>query len=118
MQDSRPVAEKAAPRSNYGSLFGIAGAAEGREARVDEEGFVMGRDLRTAQLVISDPRVSKRHVWIGVRNGEVWAIDVGSTNGTYLNVPKSERITEVKLNDGDVLILAEDAARFEYRKNS
>lgn len=115
MEDFRTVVEKAAPKS-YGSLVGLSGGMEGRQVAIDEEGFVIGRDQRTAQLVISDPRVSKRHVWIGVREGEVWAIDVGSTNGTYLNVPKSDRITEVKLTPGDILILAEDAARFEYRK--
>jgi pSer/pThr/pTyr-binding forkhead associated (FHA) protein len=116
MEDFRTVVEKAAPRS-YGVLVGLSGGVEGRQVTVDEEGFVIGRDQRTAQLVISDPRISKRHVWIGVRDGEVWAIDVGSTNGTYLNLPKSDRITEVKLTPGDTLILAEDAARFEYRKD-
>jgi len=115
MSDFRTVVEKATPKS-YGSLVGISGGMQGREARIDEEGFVIGRDQRTAQLVISDPRISKRHVWVGVREGDVWAVDVGSTNGTYLNVPGSNRITETKLNPGDILILAEDAARFEYRK--
>jgi hypothetical protein len=115
MADFRTIVEQPAPKS-YGSLVGIAGGVEGREAKIDEEGFVIGRDQRTAQFVISDPRISKRHVWIGVREGEVWAVDVGSTNGTYLNVPRSQRITEARLNPGDVVILAEDAARFEYRK--
>lgn len=115
MEDFRTVVEQPAPK-NYGLLVGLSGGMEGREVRIDEEGFVIGRDQRTAQLVISDPRISKRHVWVGVREGEVWAIDVGSTNGTYVNVPKSERITETKLQPGDILILSEDAARFEYRK--
>ena len=115
MSDFRTVVEQAAPKS-HGVLVGLSGGMEGRKVTIDEEGFVIGRDQRTAQLVISDPRISKRHVWIGVRDGEVWAIDVGSTNGTYLNVPKSDRITETKLTPGDTLILAEDAARFEYRK--
>ncbi len=113
MQDLRTVVEHA-PKS-YGSLLGLSGGMEGREVKVDEEGFVIGRDQRTAQLVVSDPRISKRHVWIGVREGKVWAIDVGSTNGCYLNDSRSERITEVVLENGDILILSEDAARFEYR---
>jgi hypothetical protein len=115
MEDFRTIVEQAAPKS-FGVLVGISGGVEGRELRIDEEGFVIGRDQRTAQLVISDPRISKRHVWVGVRNDAVWAVDVGSTNGTYLNAPRSERITEAKLEDGDVLILSEDAARFQYRK--
>lgn len=115
MSDFRTIVEQAAPKS-YGSLVGLSGGVQGREVRIDEEGFVIGRDQRAAQFVISDPRISKRHVWVGVRDGEVWAVDVGSTNGTYLNAPRSERITETKLQPGDVIILSEDAARFEYRK--
>jgi len=116
MADFRRIVEAPPPKS-YGHLVGISGVMEGREVKIDEEGFVIGRDQRTAQLVINDPRISKRHVWVGVREGEVWAVDVGSTNGTYVNVPRSERITEARLETGDVIILAEDAARFEYRRS-
>ena len=43
--------------------------------------------------------------------------DQGSRNGTFLNDPKSERITEAVLNPGDTVILGEsDVARFEYEK--
>ena len=43
--------------------------------------------------------------------------DQSSRNGTFLNDPKSQRITENALSEGDIVILGEsDVARFEYRK--
>lgn len=106
----------AQPRPGYyGKFVGVRGVLEGREVPIDETGFVIGRDHTLAQLVISDPRVSKKHCWVGVRGGEVWVIDQGSTNGTYVNEVTAGRITERRLNRGDVVIVSEDVARFEFR---
>ena len=42
--------------------------------------------------------------------------DQNSRNGTFINDPKSARVSETPLNAGDVVILGEsDVARFEYR---
>ena len=106
----------AQPRPGYyGRFVGVRGVLEGREVPIDETGFVIGRDHTLAQLVISDPRVSKKHCWVGVRGGEVWVIDQGSTNGTYVNDVNAGRITERRLDRGDVVIVSEDVARFEFR---
>ena len=106
----------AQPRPGYyGRLLGVRGILEGREVPIDETGFFIGRDHTLAQLVISDPRVSKKHCWIGVKGGEVWAIDQASTNGTYVNDLGAGRITERRLNRGDVVIISEDVSRFEFR---
>ena len=106
----------AQPRPGYfGRLLGVRGILEGREVPIDEAGFFIGRDHTLAQLVISDPRVSKKHCWIGVRAGEVWAIDQTSTNGTYVNDVATGRITERRLERGDVVIISEDVSRFEFR---
>ncbi len=113
--DGRTVVAAPAPRIG-GMLVGTHGALSGREVTIDEEGFIIGRDQAMAQLVITDPRVSKKHVWVGVRNGEVWVVDKGSTNGTYLNKPGTPRISETMLNEGDSIIISEDVARFQYRK--
>jgi pSer/pThr/pTyr-binding forkhead associated (FHA) protein len=43
-------------------------------------------------------------------------VDQDSRNGTFVNDPKSERVTEATLNAGDTVILGEsDVARFEYQ---
>ena len=97
-----------------GSLHGTAGPLAGRVFPIDDAGFFIGRDRSIAQVVIDSPSISKRHVWIGIRNGVVIAIDQNSTNGTFLNDPNAA-ITEAPLHSGDVLILGGDVARFEYR---
>jgi hypothetical protein len=105
-----------APMS-YGSITFVSGALTGQTFEIKAEGANIGRDASTSQIVIADPRISKRHVWIGVRDGQVAIEDQASRNGTFLNDPKSARLTEGVLKDGDTVILGEsDVARFEYRK--
>jgi S1-C subfamily serine protease len=100
---------------NYGSIRFISGTLAGQQFQVKPDGEYLGRDSSSAQIVISDPRISKRHLWIGVREGRVLIVDQGSRNGTFINDPKSSRVTESSLKSGDTVILGEsDVARFEY----
>lgn len=102
---------------NYGTITFVSGALTGQQFEVQAEGACIGRDASSSQIVIADPRISKRHLWIGVRGERVVIEDQSSRNGTFLNDPKSERVTENALSDGDTVILGEsDVARFEYRK--
>ena len=101
---------------NYGSIRFVSGTLAGQQFQVKPDGEYVGRDSSSAQIVVSDPRISKRHLWIGVREGRVLIVDQGSRNGTFINDPKSPRVTETALNSGDTVILGEsDVARFEYR---
>lgn len=100
---------------NYGSIRFVSGTLAGQQFEVKPDGEYLGRDSSSAQIVISDPRISKRHLWIGVREGRVLIVDQGSRNGTFINDPKSSRVTESSLKSGDTVILGEsDVARFEY----
>jgi serine protease Do len=104
-----------APMS-YGTIQFVSGVLNGQKFDVKPEGCAIGRDGSLAQIVIADPRISKRHLWIGVREGRVVITDEGSRNGTFLNDPKSPRVTEAFLSPGDTVILGEsDVARFEYQ---
>jgi hypothetical protein len=104
-----------APMS-YGTIQFVSGVLNGQKFEVRPEGCAIGRDGSLAQIVIADPRISKRHLWIGVREGRVAITDEGSRNGTFLNDPKSARVTEAFLSPGDTVILGEsDVARFEYQ---
>jgi hypothetical protein len=106
-----------APQPGLGSLVAVSGPLTGQQFEIRPEGVYIGRDGTLSQVVINDGRVSKRHVWIGPRNGRVAAVDQGSTNGTFLNVPGSQRVTEAFLNPGDTVIISEaDVARFRYQK--
>lgn len=100
---------------SYGFIKFVSGALSGQQFDVNPEGSYIGRESSLAQIVVPDPRISKRHMWIGVRDGLVRIVDQESRNGTFLNDPKSERITEATLTSGDTVILGEsDVARFEY----
>src|ERR1700746_748098 len=57
-------------------------------------------------LVLHSPKISRRHAIINVQNiGEFWLIDLGSSNGTFLN---KRRIHQpVRLCDLDQLIIGD-----------
>ena len=95
-----------------GMLHCTSGPLAGQRIVIEDEGFYIGRDPQLSKVVISDSRISKRHVRILPRDGKVWAIDEGSTNGTFL---RGQRVTEVQLKRGDTLVLGDDAATFVYQ---
>ena len=100
---------------SYGTINFTSGVLAGQQFEVKPEGAYIGREPSLAQIVVSDPRISKRHLWIGVRDGVLKIVDQDSRNGTFINDPKSDRVTEATLNSGDTVILGEsDVARFEY----
>lgn len=96
----------------YGMLLCTAGPLEGQRVVIEGDGVYIGRDASMAQVVINDSRISKRHVRVMPRGGKVWAIDQGSTNGTFIG---GKRITEVELKRGDTIVLADNAATFVYQ---
>ena len=101
---------------SYGTIKFISGVLAGQQFEVKPEGAYIGREPSLSQIVVSDPRISKRHLWIGVRDGLVKIVDEDSRNGTFINDPKADRVTEATLNSGDIVILGEsDVARFEYQ---
>jgi hypothetical protein len=101
---------------NYGSIQFVSGPLSGQRFEIKADGDYIGRDGGSAQIVIGDPRISKRHVWIGVKNGRVVIADQNSRNGTFVNDPRSARVNETSLSPGDTVILGEsDVARFEYQ---
>jgi hypothetical protein len=74
------------------------GAGAGSEHPVDGE-LILGREQGSADLVIDDPGVSRRHARVTPDNGGVIVEDLGSSNGTYVN---GERISApVGLGRGD-----------------
>src|SRR6201988_562153 len=100
---------------NYGMIQFVSGPLSGQKFQIRPDGDFIGRDGGSSQIVIGDPRISKRHLWIGVKNGRVVIEDQNSRNGTFVNDPKSARVTEAPLNTGDTVILGEsDVARFEF----
>jgi adenylate cyclase len=62
-------------------------------------------------IVVDSQKVSRRHAIINVQNiGEFWLIDLGSSNGTYLN---GRRIHQpIKLSDQDQVIIGDQTFIF------
>ena len=70
---------------------------------------VLGRSEQ-CDIVVDDAGASRRHAEVR-RDGEAWlALDLGSTNGLYVN---GQRIDRVVLADGDVLSIGRTQMRFE-----
>jgi serine protease Do len=111
------TAKTGTAKLGYGAIVWTKGALTGQRFDIRPEGLYIGRDGQLSQVVIDDVRVSSRHLWLGVREGQVIVIDSGSTNGTFLNTLGSGRVQETTLNPGDTIIFSEeDAARFVYQK--
>ena len=80
------------------------GAGAGSEHPLDGE-LTLGREPATADVVIPDPGVSRRHARVLAHDGEVIVEDLGSSNGTYVN---GHRITgPVPLGPADELQLGD-----------
>jgi adenylate cyclase len=65
----------------------------------------LGRELDNQLVLKEDARVSRHHAQLRKRANEVFIIDLGSGNGTYVNNQRIPAQTEIGLKDGDVLRL-------------
>lgn len=79
-------------------LHGLAGAPP---VPIPEDGeLVLGRDPGGAGVKIADPRCSRKHAKLSWKGGRLYAKDLGSKNGTWVN---GKRIKEIELQPGDNL---------------
>jgi len=69
---------------------------------LDQELINIGRHPEN-DLVLVDPRVSRKHAQLRATHGRYILSDLGSTGGTYVN---GQRISQITLYPGDVVSLA------------
>jgi len=79
------------------SLFVTRGNEKGQIYSVSDEGVMVGRDL-TNGVCLTDLEASRKHCRINVNNNSAQLIDLGSSNGTYLN---GQPVTSSGLKIGD-----------------
>ncbi|MDG4828818.1 FHA domain-containing protein [Solwaraspora sp. WMMD1047] len=87
----------------------VSGPVHGVSFRLGPELRVIGRDA-SADFVIDDRKISRKHATVEIVDGRVMLADAGSTNGTWLN---GERITDARaLRDGDRIRIGNVGLRF------
>jgi len=71
----------------------------------------------TNHVVLADDKVSRRHAMINAQgHGEFWLVDLGSSNGTYLN---GRRIAQpCRLNEGDAVEMGNHLFTFRHQHGS
>jgi hypothetical protein len=92
-----------------GAVHAYLVSADGRAYALDCEIINIGR-LPDNHIVLSDPRVSRRHAQIRLREGYHMIFDMSSLAGIQVN---GEPVTEHMLQHGDVITFPGD--RFKYR---
>ena len=93
--------ELAGPVPSGASVRVMQGFFEGLELPVDRDWMVVGRG-RGADLLITEPTISRAHAAIGFDGEEFFVEYLGSTNGTSVNGKRKPRMA---LNSGDEIQL-------------
>jgi hypothetical protein len=83
-------------------LICLAGGHKGGSFPIPPGGVTIGR-ATTCDIVLTDPRVSSRHAWVGFVDGKAMLRDLKSTNGTFLNARLNEPVSEAPLRSGDTI---------------
>ena len=82
----------------------------GRENVLVSGNCSIGRSAKNT-IVLDYPNVSRRHAIINVQNvGEFWLIDLGSSNGTFLNKRRVHQ--PMRLNTGDQIVIGDSIFGF------
>jgi two-component system cell cycle response regulator len=85
-------------------LIVLRGPAMGAMIRLNGGCVTVGRSQESV-LQFADPSISRHHATLTTEGRDVKLVDLGSTNGTFLNGQRLRPIDHVELNDGDRLQL-------------
>lgn len=75
---------------------------DGQRYSINAGSVILGRSS-DADILVDDTGVSRRHLEIRTRNGIIHAVDLGSTNGSYVNGQRVQGETE--LTDGSTITM-------------
>ncbi|CBJ29493.1 conserved unknown protein [Ectocarpus siliculosus] len=92
------------------------GAALGEVLAGGRDVTVLGRNSKMCHERLDHESISRRHAAL-VHNGDgdVFAADLGSTHGTYVNGCKIASKTATRLGDGDVIKFGESSRSYVFR---
>lgn len=83
-------------------LIVASGKSAGRSIAIKRNTLLIGRAEECDIRPLSED-VSRRHCQVTVGPAEIWAEDLGSRNGTFVNGAKIETRTRVRVADGDLI---------------
>ncbi|HCV35349.1 MAG TPA: hypothetical protein DF783_00355 [Acidimicrobiaceae bacterium] len=112
--EALPIIPHEDDRARFPSGIGLfvvdSGPKAGSRYGLESEVTSVGRH-RSADILLDDVTVSRRHVEVD-RTGDRYVVrDIGSLNGTYLN---GDRIESAELHDGDELQIGRFKLVFFY----
>ncbi len=84
---------------------------DGEEYTVESTPITIGRGGQNDVAIEGDEFASARHVRFEPRGDGVWVLDLGSTNGTYVNGIRIDGAR--RLAQGDIVRVGETELRFE-----
>ena len=90
----------------------LKGERAGDVADFDGDVVSVGRTSSDSTLKFDERGVSWEHAEFRLRDDAWWLIDLGSTNGTYVN---EDRAQNAKLNDGDVVRFGKKGPKLRFR---
>jgi pSer/pThr/pTyr-binding forkhead associated (FHA) protein len=102
---TQPPGATAAPQAE---LTIESGPDAGHTHRAADHALRLGRSPDN-DVILRDPATSGHHARLERRGDEFWLVDLGSTNGTFVN---GESVQEKQVNSGDRLTIGQNSVHF------
>lgn len=88
-------------QNNAPHAFRVSGSSLLKAPR----GLVVGRQPQSSDILINHPEISRAHLRISLKEGVVYVEDLGSTNGSSVNMAPLMPNTPISLRSGDALAM-------------
>lgn len=95
-------------------LVVLSGSEQGKQFKLHNHQHVLGREP-AVDIMIPDPKVSRRHGILWVYNQHILFEDLNSTNGSYVN---GKRVVKHKLELLDRIRLGDTYLKIDYKRFS
>lgn len=108
MPSTRPPVDAPAGGGVQATLTIESGPDAGHSHPTGDHALRLGRSPDN-DVILRDPATSGHHARLERRGDQFWLVDLGSTNGTFVN---GESIQEKQLNHGDRLTIGQNSIHF------
>ena len=105
--ESEPAAHNGAPRS-AGRLVARINGSVSHELTITEGHFLIGR-AQLCDIPLPSPTISRHHAMVVKTAGGVGVVDLGSTNGTFVD---GKRVEKRMLQNGDLIRIGDCTITF------